>query len=531
LAQDREGRIWVGPNAGLYWLDGEVFRYFSVPQVPHLQGIYALYCDAAGSLWIGTDLDGLLRLRAGRIDQWLWSRDGLPSNHITGILEDDEAMLWMSSENGIFGCSKQALDRYQARLTPRLQPTRLTVAEGLAHKVCTGVGQPSASQSADGRLWFPNGSALAVFAPRSIPDSMRVWPPVIDHVTVDGLPLAIDPRGLQVKSGARRIEFQYTSPNMIAPERLRFRVRLKGLDKDWVDAGSRREASFSQLPPGDYEFKVMASGPDDIWLEGAHPLTLEILPRIWERRSFQFTTGVCLMAVVAGAAWAIERNRSRRRLERLELQRTLDAERQRIARDIHDELGSGLTEIILLSDSLGETIQPIPADQNMVGEISSRARALTRSMDEVVWAINPRNDTLEGLVSYLGKFTQDYLAKAGVRCRWNVPLEIPDLLLTAEMRHNLYLACKEALHNIVKHAQATEASVQLDLTDAGFSVIIKDNGRGFTPSASPARGNGLTNMRQRLEKLHGECRVESTPGIGTCICFSLPSVMSKTLPT
>ncbi len=529
LAEDLNGNIWVGPNAGLYWLKGKLFDYYPVPQEPRLQGIFALHCDTAGSLWIGTELAGLLRVRAGHVDQWLWSRDGLPSNHLTAILEDDAGDLWMGSENGIFGCSKTELDKYQRGVTPPLRPKRLTAAEGLVHKVCTGVGQPAACKSVDGRLWFPDGPALAVFDPATIPRTVRVWPPVIEGASVDGGPAALVPGGLRVRSGARRIDFQYTSPNVLAPETLRFRFRLDGLDKDWVDAGARRDASYTRLSPGHYEFRVMASGPEGAWQEG-RGLPLEILPRLWERLSFQLAGGFGLLAGVAGTVWAVERSRSRRRLERLQQQRALDAERQRIARDIHDDLGSGLTEIILLSDSLDEAVQPTPADQKMVGEISARARSLTRAMDEVVWAINPRNDTLEGFLTYLGRFAQDYLTRADVRCRWNVPTEVPDLPLSAEMRHNLYLACKEALHNIVKHAAASEVSIQLDLTGDGFTLVIEDDGRGFAANCPPARGNGLANMRQRLKELHGRYSVESTPGRGTRVLFSLTRAINKNLP-
>ena len=529
LAEDREGHIWVGPNAGLYWLDGEVFQYYPVPQEPHLQGIFALHYDTSGSLWIGTDLAGLLRLRGDYFEQWR-SRDGLPSDHLTAILEDDEGNLWMSSENGIFACSKPELDKYVRGVTPPLRPRRLMPAEGLVHKVCSGVGQPSACKSADGRLWFPDGPALAVFAPATIPRTVRVWPPLIEGASVDGVHTALVPGGLRVRSGARRIDFQYSSPNVLAPERLRFRFRLEGLDKEWVDAGPRRDASYSRLPPGHYEFEVQASGPEGVWQEG-RGLQLEILPHLWERASFQLAAGFALLAGVAGTVWALERGRSRRRLERLELQRTLDAERQRIARDIHDDLGSGLTEIILLSDSLDEAIQPTPADQKMVGEISARARSLTRAMDEVVWAINPRNDTLEGFVTYLGKFTQGYLSRAAVRCRWNVPAELPELPLSADMRHSLYLACKEALHNVVKHAGASEVSVRLDLAEGGFTLAIEDDGQGFAANGRPARGNGLSNMRQRLKELHGLCQVESTPGQGTRVVFSLPGATNKNPPS
>lgn len=251
LAEDREGRIWAGTaDAGLYELDGERFDHFLVPQAPHLQGIFALHCDAAGAMWIGTDQAGLLRYHAGRFDQWLWSCDGLPSNHLSVILEDDDGDLWIGSENGIFGCSKHALERYQGGITPTLRLKRLTLAEGLIHKVCSGVGQPAACKSADGRLWFPDGPALATFAPATIPRARRVWPPLIEGASVNGVPATLAPGGLRVRSGARRIDFQYTSPNMLAPEQLRFRFRLDGLDKQWVDAGTRRDASYSRLPPG-----------------------------------------------------------------------------------------------------------------------------------------------------------------------------------------------------------------------------------------------------------------------------------------
>lgn len=521
LAESPDGHIWVGPNAGLFRLEGAEFQQYSIPQEPYLQGILALYSDRSGALWIGTDLAGLLRLRAGRFDQWRSAADGLPSDHITAILEDDQANLWISSENGIFSCPKEALDRYQRGVTARLQPTRLTMAEGLVHKVCSGVAQPAACKSDDGRLWFPNGPALAVFDPKTIPRPARVCPPLIESASVDGVPLSLLPGGLRVQSGARRIEFRYTSPNLLAPERVRFRFRLDGLDRTWVDAGSQREASYSRLPPGRYQFRVAARGLEDVWQEGAGSLSMEIVPRFWERRSFQLAGGLALLAGVAGAALALERSRSRRRLERLEMQRAVDAERQRIARDIHDDLGSGLTEIILLSDSLDQDLHSIPAGRKMVCEIAARARSLTRAMDEVVWAINPRNDTLEGLVIYLSKFAQDYLKRANLRCRWHVPLEVPELRLSAEVRHSLFLACKEALHNVVKHAAATEVSVGLELTEGGFTLSIEDNGRGFAADGPPGPGNGLANMRQRLKELGGQCRVASSPGRGTRVVFAL----------
>jgi signal transduction histidine kinase len=155
-------------------------------------------------------------------------------------------------------------------------------------------------------------------------------------------------------------------------------------------------------------------------------------------------------------------------------------------------------------------------------------------MDEIVWAVNPQHDTLDSLASYLGNFAQDYLGSIGLRCRLDMSLQLPHWPITAEMRHNLFLAFKEALHNIVKHSGANEVSVSLVTDDNGFVISARDNGKGFDLQSlptKPGRGNGLKNMRQRLEKIGGRCDIESSPGSGTEIKFfvSVPVSARKEL--
>ena len=217
-------------------------------------------------------------------------------------------------------------------------------------------------------------------------------------------------------------------------------------------------------------------------------------------------------------------------MERLERQRALENERARIAKDIHDDLGSNLARIMMLSQSNraeGEDPQQVIA---RLGKVYQTTRELTRTMDEIVWAVSPHHDTLDSLVNYLGKFAQDFLNMAGIRCRLIVPIQLPAWPLSAEMRHSLFLAFKEALHNVVKHASATEVRVSLTLMESGFSAAIEDDGVGFDPAAvgsetarpDPLRiagGNGLANMRKRLENIGGECQVDSAPGKGTRIQF------------
>jgi len=221
------------------------------------------------------------------------------------------------------------------------------------------------------------------------------------------------------------------------------------------------------------------------------------------------------------------RQRVRRRLEQLERQRALERERSRIARDIHDDLGASLTRITLLSQSARAELDDRQAAAADVDQIYSTARELTRAMDEIVWAVNPQHDTLDSLVAYLGRFAQSFLSTAGIRCRLDVPLQLPAWALTAEIRHNVFLAFKEALNNVAKHAQASEVRISLELRPDGFMLVVTDNGRGFkwnlrkgqpTPAADESRsaaGNGLVNMQKRLEEVGGCCGWDTAPGEGT----------------
>jgi signal transduction histidine kinase len=236
------------------------------------------------------------------------------------------------------------------------------------------------------------------------------------------------------------------------------------------------------------------------------------------------------VAAVAGLAWQISRRRLRRRLEAAERQQAIERERTRIAKDIHDHLGANLTRISLLSQSAHGDLQNPAQAATQLDRIYDTTRDLTRAMDEIVWAVNPQHDSLDSLASYLGNFAQDYLVPLGVRCRLEVPLHLPHWPITAETRHNIFLAFKEALNNIVKHSRATEVSIDLATGEENFTLTIRDNGKGFDPSAvkpKHGRGNGLKNMTQRMEKIVGHCEIKCAPVSGTEIKFTLRTAAEK----
>jgi signal transduction histidine kinase len=223
---------------------------------------------------------------------------------------------------------------------------------------------------------------------------------------------------------------------------------------------------------------------------------------------------------------AIVRYVSFRRLQKqlrvLEAQAALQKERARIAKDIHDDLGANLTQIAFLGELAHQDRGEPEQVAARIGKISTTARLAIKSLDEIVWAVNPRNDTLAHLIDYAGQFAVDYLRLAGIRCRLDFPEQIPLHELSTDLRHNLFLVIKEALHNVVKHAGATELWLRASVTDRALDICLEDNGRGFENAPDDALADGLRNMRQRMADIGGEIQLESRPGNGAKVSLHLP---------
>jgi signal transduction histidine kinase len=400
---------------------------------------------------------------------------------------------------------------------------------------CSGNYQPSAWKSSNGRLWFATAKGVVSVDPTEPTVDYPLPTAVVEEVRVDQHELPWPPadspdRGhtsrWQITPGPHRLEFVYTGLSLSRPEQVRFRYRLEGLEHEWVDAGPQRSAHYSYLPPGDYRFVVSASLGDGRWSEAAASRSFTVLPHYSETWPFQVALGIGVIGIVAGAARYVTARRLQRKLERLELQRAIERDRGRIARDIHDDLGTGLTQITLLSELARR--EPAQEMEAHLGQISDTARELTRTVDEIVWAVNPRQDTLDGLVTYSCQFAQEYLTMAGIQCRLDVPDRLPAVRLTADVRHNLFLAVKEALNNVVKHAAAREVWLRLIEDRGRITLVIEDDGRGFgTPSgdvqgaAKTSSGEGLENLASRLATIGGRCSISSTPGRGTRIELSV----------
>ena len=543
IVPDGNGGLWVGTEGdGLYRITGK--SYDRCQKASGLPGawIRTLYLDPEGELWIGTDGDGLSRLKGGVIATFT-TREGLPDNTISQILEDQGGNLWLGGDRGISRIKKSDLDHLASHEIPAVYPQIYGFADGMLSEECASGFFPNGLKMSTGLLWFPTLKGVVVVDPGHTTSSPA--PAVaLEQVLVDGVPEApvSIPAGssgitgrqaqnattdyLQLTPGRHTVEIRYTGFSFDAPERVRFRYRLEGLDASWVEAGTRRVAFYSFVPPGTYHFQVIACNGDGQTGAG---LVLKALPHFWQTWWF-ISSGMSLVCVVgAGSVRVVEKRRMRRRLKQLEQERALERERTRIAQDLHDLMGAKLCRISFLSEHARRSEAVPVAFQNEMRSISDDSREVLQSLDEIVWAVNPQKDSLEHLVSYIAQYARDYFRRTDIECDLDVPAHLPVQPLSSQARHHIFLAVQEALANILKHSRATRAKIAVSCRGSAFEITISDNGVGFDPvagelnSTDSAAGfcNGLRNMRQRLAELDGQFFLESVPEKGTTIRFVL----------
>jgi signal transduction histidine kinase len=255
---------------------------------------------------------------------------------------------------------------------------------------------------------------------------------------------------------------------------------------------------------------------------GSHPISarrIEPAPQVWWTQAwFWAVATLILVAIGLVSAWHIvTTTRLRRQLRHSEQERTLERERLRIARDLHDQLGSNLTTITLLSEVARRDLSAPDKAVNHLANIMGTARELTRALDEIVWAVNPRKDRLDQLASYFSAYAEEFLRPTDLRYRIDFPEELPDRIIPSEVRHHLFLVLKEALTNVVKHAAASEIRIRLKTAQAGLELTIEDDGRGFDQAAPDTGRNGLRNNRRRVEEIGGACDIASQVSEGTRI--------------
>lgn len=502
---------------------GEIFRMtrntFDRVPAAALGGaeIGALQEDAADRLWIGTMGRGLACAGKNQLSVWDTST-GLPDNNVYGVLPETNGAVWIATGKGVFRLEN---------CRPDAEPTgpvtaRLIVESEPANYETQGF--PAAAKSGDGRLWFAMPGHVVSIDPGKIDIGSTPLPVYMEKVLANDVPLAIsrDAQPLRLPPRLASLEIRFAALNLSEPEKVQYQHKLDGFDSDWAEGGAERRVRYGRLPYGNYTFHVRARNENGLWSESPAELSFIYPAPAWRSTAALALYGVAAFGGAVLLAWALSHRRLRVKLERLGRQQAMEKERMRIAQDMHDEVGSKLTKIAYLSDIMALRVKGPEVES--LQSIASTSRDLLQSLDEIVWAVNPHNDSLEHLAAYLGHFAAEYFQDTPVELEVDLPGGLPDHPLSAETRHNLFLAFEEALANALKHSGATKIHVSMSLAGARFSIRVRDNGKGCQAGAAPARnggGNGVANMRQRLQAIGGDFRIESGPQDGTIICLSL----------
>lgn len=527
--------------------DRDQFARVTNAEPAEAKPIHGLFEDSSKRIWVGT---------AGRLSCIMGNRyldwnlpAGAADKSILGVIGTDDGDLWFSTDRSVYSVSEKELNAWLSGQAP-FRP-RLMFRADSAPNATAPYGWPRTVKSDSGALWFATDSGIVKVDSGSPAIDASPPPVLIEDISVNGqlrFP-ALEKSSPNAKanlpdrfpSKVRSLDIHFTALDLSAPEKIRFRHRLEGSDSDWVTDGDlTREVHYPLLANGAYTFRVQAGNADQEWFPTEASFRFIIPTPVWR------APWALAAYAVAGLilAWALARvilaRRFRHRLAALAAQQAMERERMRIARDMHDEIGSKLTKISFMSERAKRELQGQELVAQKLDSIAGTSRDLLQTLDEIVWAVNPHNDTLEHLAAYLGQYATEYLQNTAVECELHMPRGLPHHPLAAEARHNLFLAFEESLNNALKHGHASRVHVDMGIRSSQFEITIEDNGCGFdqelTKSLSNQNGgprgrsgNGLQNMRQRLDILGGHCTIRSSPGHGTTVVLSVP-LASGTAP-
>lgn len=551
LAEDANKTVWTASSDGfLLRVHGNELIDETPDTTNRLLSIRCLLPTPDGTLWIGYAGWGIGRLKGGKYVR-ITSAQGLYDDYISQMVLDDRGRLWCAGNRGVFQVQLAQLNEVADGRVGRLRSIVYGQNEGFANLQPNFENVSGAFRGRDGRLFFPMRTGLVIIHPENVPQNSTPPPVILERVAVDGQTVALYDRRLAANSenpaaiinlppssksrsmvrfppNHRKLDFEFTALSFSAPENIQLQYRLENFDENWMEAGSQRVASYSRLPPGEYRFEVRASNNNGPWSPVAASLDFIVEPFYWQRWWFRLIVLAVFVFSVIAVVHYVSVRRLREQLAIMEQQAALQHERARIAKDIHDDLGANLTQIAFLGELAQQDRDEPGKASERAEKISATARQAIKSLDEIVWAVNPRNDTLAHLMDYAGQFALDYLRLAGVRCRLDFPDQYLPRELSTDLRHNLFLVIKEALHNVVKHAQASEVWLRINHSPSALDVTIEDNGRGFdhvsarNGGADDALADGLRNMRSRMNEIGGKFEFESRVGTGTKILLHLP---------
>jgi signal transduction histidine kinase/ligand-binding sensor domain-containing protein len=524
LLESRGGGVWVGTRAGIARVtQGEVGWWPAKGSWE--SSVRALHEDEAGHLWIGTYDAGLVRL-ADRSFVTIRKKDGLWDDGVFAILDDNQGRYWMSSNRGIYAVKKSALDDFAEGRSRRIECRAWRGIDGLPSTECNGGRQPSAFRAANGTLWFPTQGGLAILDPRAVRENTVPPPVAVEEVTTDRGSIAAG-AAIVLQPGDRRLEVRYTANTFIRPEGVRFRHRLEGLDPTWVEAGSRRYARYAHVPPGRYVLKIKAANSDGAWSPDGVAIPVRVLPYWWETLWFRSGAVVLGLVIVGGGYRQRVAHLKRRRAEQDAFARRLiesqEAERKRIAGELHD--GIGQTLIVIRNRALlGARDGGDPRSVHQMDEIASVAGDGIEEVRKVAYGLRPYQLDRLGLKRALEALVEQTAESSAIAITAEIG-EVDGAFATSD-EINVYRIVQEGVANMIRYSKAGSGRVAVLPREREVEIRIEDDGMGFDTATAGVRGGlGLSGIAERARILGGASAVRSAPNTGTAVIVIVPRRM------
>jgi len=525
ITQDEKGTVWIGTSLGLNaYSEGDFTSYGNEEGFSDLL-VISLYADGDDDVWAGT-FGGLHRVRDGRVSA-ITQGDGLPQDQISTILEDELGYLWLGTAGGILRIRKSMLNDFLDKKSTELFFDEFGTADGMKNELVTGTLQPTGLKARDGTLWFATDYGVATLNPAEVKKN-RVPPPVhlvstrIDRS--DSKPFRVV-QPLSLSRNHNEIEISYAAPSFIKPMDLTFRYMLEGLHNEWIDAGSRRSAYFSRIPPGEYTFRVIAANENGVWNEAGVALPIVVHPPFW--LTWWFISFVVIAFLTSGPAIYYRRVTS---LKKKQLQQqnftgrlieSQESERNRIAGELHDSLGQNL----IIIKNRAQMARQNKIDKEYIDaqleEISSTASSTIQEIRKISHNLRPYNLQRFGFTNSVSRLVKNAEESSGITFTKN--LEDVDKMISPEHETHFFRIIQESLNNILKHSEATHASITLRITNGSVRFIIRDEGKGFDLNDElRQKGFGLEDIEQRADLIGGKLKIRSMPGRGTEIHLGIP---------
>lgn len=520
ITQDSAGDIWLGSfRGGLFRWNGKKLQ--SIQGEPGLPDcpINDLIADGPGNLWIATT-EGLVRREDGKFRTFT-KVDGLADNLLLQVVEDNFGRLWLGARSGLFVVSKIELQSVSLGQLSRVSSRLYARDHGLVGVTLSADHHPKCLKARDGRLWFATQHGALVISPSLVGRDLLPPPILIDEVRLDGARLSTA-APIKFPVGDHRLEVQFAAPSFLSPENVQVSYRLEGIDRHWLDAGADRAASFVNLPSGNYRLRATAQHRAASITSEPVELAFVVTPAWWETTYARLTALLLLTGFTALIVRAASQRALKTRLAKLESEHALEKERARIARDLHDELGSGLTELGMLADRISDT--PSAEIPSLLRGFGWRTRRLAAELSSIVWTMSSANGRLDALGVFIRQYAQRLFRHTGATCIVSGVDALPAIIIAPEPQQQLLATIKEALNNVIKHSHATQAEISLSWENGVFDIVIRDNGIGFDVEAKTAEadGNGLRNMRSRAVENRGTLTLESRPSQGTTLHLRFP---------